>query len=158
MALVLYMGKPGAGCTFDLPPGWMRQIIGASQSRSVAAQRSSRCCGTFWDSVRCCSVSIDLGRVNLTVPYVFRAASSEDESKNVLSWELGSLEEDAAQNAEIPFFTDSNFAVIAAKYPTKKKGLLLRRRVQYPTAPKGFLSPGSVVIPGQTPTGWNNPC
>lgn len=101
----------------DLPFGWMRQIIDAS-GRPQAAQRIRGCRGTFWDAKRGCSVSMDLGEVNLRVPFVFRAAPSvefvDDEPKNFLSW----AEEGAAQNAE---------------YPTKEKG--------------NFES-GSYVIPG----------
>lgn len=101
----------------------MRQIIDASQSRPKAAQRVKGCRGTFWDAQRGCSVSIDLGEVNLRVPFVFRAASSvelvDDEPKNLLSW----AEEGAARNAE---------------YPTKEKG--------------NFES-GSYVIPGLCLTG-----
>lgn len=101
----------------DLPLGWMRQIIDAS-GRPQAAQRIRGCRGTFWDAKRGCNVSIDLGEVNLRVPFVFRAAPSvelvDDEPKNFLSW----AEEGAAQNAE---------------YPTKEKG--------------NFES-GSYVIPG----------
>lgn len=111
----------------DLPSGWMRQIIGASPRRSVAAQ-PPRCRGTFWDNKNHRIVSLDLGRVNCYPVPAFRAASLEDEPKNVLSWELGFLEEDAAQNVEIPFNLVGNYC------------------------------PGSVVIPGQTPMGWNNPC
>lgn len=104
----------------DLPPGWMRQIIDASHSRPVAAQRLSRCVGHFFDNKTRQNVSIDLGRVNLTVPNVFRAVPLEDEPKNILSWEFSSLEEGTAQNMEsIPFFTDVGFSV---KYPTKTVG------------------------------------
>lgn len=99
----------------DLPSGWMRQIIGASDR--LPAARPNRCRGFFWDSTRRRSVVFDLGKVNLSVLNVFRAVPLEDEPKNILSWEFGSLEEGTAPNMEsIPFFTDAGFS---AKYPTK---------------------------------------
>lgn len=95
----------------DLPLGWMRQIIDASPNRFQAAQRPPRCCGTFWDAQRGRSVSIDLGRVNLTVPFVFRAAPSagfiDDEPENLLSW----AEEGAAQSTEYPTNEEGNYPV-----------------------------------------------
>lgn len=94
----------------DLPPGWMRQIIGASPRRPMAAQRD-RCRGFFWDNINHRQVVLDLGKVTVTVPHVFRAASLEDEPRNILSWEIGFLEEDAAQSAQIPFEIVGNYSV-----------------------------------------------
>ena len=107
----------------NLPPGWMRQIIDASHSRPVAEQRSSRCVGYFFDKKTRQNVILDFGKVNLTVPHVFRAASLEDEPKNILSWELGFSEKDAAQSAQSPFEIVGNYPVrVLCNTRTKSHG------------------------------------
>lgn len=106
----------------DLSSGWMRQIIDASHSRPVAAQRD-RCRGFFWDNVKKRQVMLDIGKVNLNVPFTFRAASLEDEPKDVLSWELGFFEKDAAQSAQIPFEIVGNYPVrVLCNTRTKSHG------------------------------------
>ena len=79
--------------TVDLPKGWIGRLIDRP-AIPKAAQRPGRCRGTFWDSTRKCQVTIDLGPVFINFPFVFRAAPSGDEPRNVLSWDEG-----AAQSA-----------------------------------------------------------
>lgn len=140
----------------------MRQIIDASPSRSQAAQRPPRCRGSFWDSQRGCAVSIDLGNVNLTVPSVFRAASLEDEPKNILSWEIGFSEEGAAQSA-CGLSYEGGFTAPTPngkKYSgeVKESRTLLISHMRPSSTEQSFCAlgqkmSGSYVIPGHSLTG-----
>ena len=93
MALVPYQG---------MPQGWMRQIIGASSSRS-SFRSPVGCIGHFWDNVRKRSVSVDMGYVALRPLSSFRAAASVSVETAFEGVEV------AAQSEEIPFFTDVHF-------------------------------------------------
>ena|SRR4030065_646342 len=100
----------------------MRQIIDASPRRPLAAQHG-RCRGFFWDNIKKRQVVLDLGKVYVNVIPAFRAASLEDEPKNILSWELGFSEEDAAQSAQIPFDIVGNYSVrVQCNTRTKSHG------------------------------------
>lgn len=83
----------------DLPAGWMRQIIGLPRPQ-MTSHRKIGCVGHFFDAELKKVVSVQLGEVFIRVPFVFRAASSGEQSSNYLSWEEG-----AAQSAE--FLTKS---------------------------------------------------
>lgn len=93
MAFVPYQG---------MPQGWMRQIIDASPSRP-AFRPAVGCVGSFWDNDKKRMVLLNLGYVGLRVLSVFRAAASGSEESAFEGVEV------AAQNAEIPFFTDVHF-------------------------------------------------
>lgn len=80
--------------TVDLPLGWMRQIIGASQLKTLpeAARRPNRCVGHFFDVATHRIVDIDLGTVYIRPVPVFRSEASWDEPQNILSWDEVSVQ------------------------------------------------------------------
>lgn len=85
-----------------MPKGWMRQLIDASPSRP-AVKPYTGCIGSFWDNENKRMVSVNMGFVSVRALSVFRAAASGSQESAFEGVEV------AAQNAEIPFFKDSDF-------------------------------------------------
>jgi len=106
----------------DLPKGWIGRLLDYPPILK-AAQRSGRCCGTFWDNTKKRQVVLDLGQVFINVPFVFRAVPSEGKPRNVLSWDEGT-----AQSTDFSFLPtvhnehrlESGFVVIPGLTPTDR--------------------------------------
>lgn len=130
-----------AGRSYDLPPRLFRQVINPLKQKRVDSsdpsfQSSSGCFGTFWDEINKRSVCVYMGVVTVRILHSYRAAPSsaadfDDEPANILSREFEG----------------------AAPYEFSAARSRPERSEDAPQAAE--KSPGTYVIPGQSPTGGN---
>lgn len=130
----------------DLRPGWMRQIIDASDA--FRSMQPDNCVAHFFDFEIKRAVHKDLGRVVVHCKMTFRAAASAELSD--LSWV-----EAAAQNDYLPDFASIFFDQGIQQTIDQ---LASERAPGAPPLLGGVSRYGFHVIPVQSPSEWTIQC
>lgn len=144
---------PADGGKYDLPPRLFRQVI---ESRGHLDDRYSTCVATFWDNDKKRTVRFNLGVVQLrNFPFSYHAAPSVAEVPCHSLCEAPQAAHLSRVEGAAPYATflaepERTEVVFSGAPDSAKKG------AECPTNLKGQKSPGTYVIPGQSPTGGNN--